>query len=229
MYIFSSLNTIKPDFNAIHPDYKKAIDYVDGNIPDLFREQKVKAYEFMLRIEKIHTHLLKFIQEVYPLESSYIAQSFNHYYSSDMKIPQIFDKDFYYKAKRYLEQINCLKNDGILENYLSIKNLIKDSINSYLSPNINKIDLNSLHIISLKYNKLDLSSFQINNEIVSNNNHFNDYYKYLNLDEGDISIAINPRFDVKNNSLKPNINEVCLIDIMENIYELKYFENSNET
>jgi len=149
MYIFSSLNTIKPDFNAIHPDYKKEIDYVDGNIPDLFREQKVKAYEFMLRIEKIHNYLLKFIQEVYPLESSYIAESFNHYYSSDMKIPQIFDKGFYYKAKRYLEQINYLINDGILENYLIIKDLIKNNISSFLSKNIHKIDLNSLHIISL--------------------------------------------------------------------------------
>ena len=81
----------------------------------------------------------------------------------------------------------------------------------------------------MKYKKLDLSDFQIQNRIISNNSSFNDYYKYLNLVEGDISIAINLRFDVKNNSLKPNIKEVCLIDIMEKIYELKYFENSNKT
>ncbi len=228
MYIFSELDSIKPDFNAIHPDYTRNVDYSDGNIPDLFREQKIIAYNFILEIEKIHAQLLKFVQEINPIESCYIAEIFNHYYKGEIKIPQIFDEDFYYKAKSYIEQINNLKDDGILENYLSLKEIIRNSVNNFLSSNICNVDLKSQHIISIKYNPINLTDLQVNNEITSNGTFFSDYYDYLNLKEGEIKIAIKIGLHVKNNNLTPVINECCLIDIMGKIYELKYFEINNK-
>ena len=225
MYVFSSINTAKPDLSAIHPDYKIEIDYVDGNIPDLFREQKVKAYDFMLEIEKIHKQLLEFIQEVSPLESTYIAEIFNKDHSGNLEIPQIFDENFYFKAKRYLEQIDNLKNDGILENYLDLKNIINDKVNSYLSTHTSKIDSTSQHIIYIKYNKHNLSNLEVNNNIISNDCSLDEYSKFLYLEEGKIEIAINIGVHITDDNLMRNLNECCLIDIMEKIYELKYFEN----
>lgn len=223
IYVFSELNSVKPDLNAIHPDFTREIDYTDGNISDLFREQKVKAYDFICEIEKIHTQLLKFIQEINPIESCYIAEIFNHHYRGGIKTPQIFDEDFYYKAKRYLKQIDNLKNEGILESYLSIKELIRNNVNSFLLSNICNVELTSQHIISIKYNSIDFSDLKVNNEIMSNSISFCDYFSYLTLEEGEINVAIN----IGRNP-NPYINEHCLIDIMGKIYELKYFEINNK-
>jgi len=228
LYVFNDLNSIKPDLNAIHPDLTRDVDYIDGNIPDLFREQKVKAYDFILEIKVIYTQLLKYIQEIHPVESCYIAELFHLHYSADIKIPEIFDKDFYNKAKSYLEQIKYLKNDGILDNYLSLKERIRNSVNSFLSSNICKVDLTSEHIITVIYNSVDLSNIQVKNEIRSHNSSFNDYYNYLNLEEGEITMAIKIGHHVENNNLTPCINECCLIDMLEKIYELKYFEINNK-
>lgn len=223
IYVFSELNSVKPDLNAIHPDFTREIDYTDGNISDLFREQKVKAYDFIYEIEKIHIQLLKFIQEINPIESCYIAEIFNHHYRGGIKTPQIFDEDFYYKAKRYLKQIDNLKNEGILESYLSIKELIRNNVNSFLLSNICNVELTSQHIISIKYNSIDFSDLKVNNEIMSNSISFCDYFSYLTLEEGEINVAIN----IGRNP-NPYINEHCLIDIMGKIYELKYFEINNK-
>lgn len=225
IYVFRSLSSDKPDFNAIHPEYKYNIEYNDGIIPDLFSEQKTKAYKFMLEIEEIHKQLLNFIEEVSPLESSYIAELFNRNYNGVIKIPQIFDNDFYHKTKRYLEQINHLKDEGILENYLKLRDIISNNINRYLSSNIKNVGLKSQHLISLKYKGSDLSEVQIINRIVTSKYSLIDYSKYLYLKEGHIKIVIDIGLDIKNNNLPLKVNNVIVNDIIEKIYELKYHEN----
>lgn len=222
IYVFSELISNKPDLNAIHPDYIRDIDFSDGNIPDLFREQKIKAYNFIVEIEKIHAQLLKFVEEIDPIESSYIGEIFNHYHRGEIEIPQIFDENFYHKAKSYIEQINILKDDGILENYLSLKELIRNNVNAFLTYNISNIDLSSQHIISIKYNPINLIDLQINNEITSKDTLYSGYYDFIYLKEGGIKIAIKIGLHVKNNDLTSSINEFCLIEIMKKIYELKY-------
>ena len=169
IYVFNEIDSIEPDFDAIHPDFKKEIDYIDGNIPDMFKEQKLKAYDLILEIEKIHSQLLKFILEIDPVESCYIAELFNHYHRDVIRIPQIFDKDFYYKAQRYIVQVKQLKDDCILETYLSFKKHIRNEVNSFLSSNICDVNLTSQHIISINYNSVDLSSLNVQNEIISTN------------------------------------------------------------
>lgn len=228
MYVFNELNSIKPDLNAIHPDFTRDIEYTDGNIPDLFKEQKVKAYNHILEIEKIHSILSKFIQNTNPIESCNIAESFNHTYSNDIKIPQIFDKDFFYKAQRYLEQINHLKNDGVLDNYLFAKEVIRNNVNEFLRSNICKVDSTSGHIVSIEYNPVHLDNIQVANEIMSNNHPQKKYFEYLTLEEGKIAIIINIGTHFKNENMVPFMNECCLNDIIEKIYELKYFEWNNK-
>jgi hypothetical protein len=192
IYVFNELNSVEPDFDAIHPDYKMDIDYIDGNIPDIFKEQKLKAYDFILEIEKIHSQLLKFVQEIDPVESSYIAELFNHYNRDVIRIPQIFDKDFYYKAQKYLELINHLKDDGVLETYLSLKKNIRNEIDNFLSSNIFNVNLTSQQIISIKYDLVDLSGMNVQNEIIPTKGYYDKkYFSYLVLKEGEIKMSIN--------------------------------------
>lgn len=226
LYVFKELNSFNPDFDAIHPDFKISIEYNDGNIPDLFKEQKTRAYDFMLEIEEIHSALMKFVQEVRPIESCYIAQLFNTRYKDYLKIPEIFDKNFYYKAKNYAEQIENLKNDGILDIFISFREIIRNDVNHFLLSNIDKIDSMSHHIISIKYNSNDLSNLQVNNEILSKPDSDNIYFKYLDLKEGEFKVSTWIGNHLNNIPLI-HINEVCLNDILNKIYELKYFKNDN--
>lgn len=227
--IFNKLHPIEPVFDAIHPDYRKDIEYCDGNIPELFKEYKEKAYSFVCDLEKMHEILLKFIQEINPLESCYFAEEFNHYFRDTMKVPQIFDPDFYFKSKRYIEQINLLKNDGILEDFLSIKNIIRNQINDFLIANKEVIDTQSRLIVLITYNAKDFSSLKISNELISEVNIENEkIHIYLQLSEGEIKSKINIGRFVKNGTMLIKFNECCLIDLVEKIYELKYFDVENK-
>ncbi|MFA6946683.1 MAG: hypothetical protein WC220_12360 [Pedobacter sp.] len=229
LYIFKELKSPKPNFNSIYPDFKRNIDYVDGNIPDLFKEQKLRAYDFIVEIEKMHSLLLKFIQEVDPVEACYIAESFNHYHQDRIETPQIFNKDFYYKCKRYFDQINLLKGDGVLETYLSLKKIVKDEVDNFLSSNIRNVDVNSQLIVYLKYSSKDLSNLIIQNEIKPLNDITpKDYFSYSVLTEGEIKMLVNIGLNVRNSDLSTCFNECCLIDVMEKIYELRYFDINNK-
>lgn len=226
IFIFNELKSFEPDFNAISPEFKRNIEYIDGNIPDLFKEQKHEAYSFITEIEKLHAQLTEFVEETNPIKACIVAESFNNYYRGSIKIPEIFDSNFFYKSKRYLEQINSLKNDKILETYLLLKYQIKKEINNFLSSNLNSVKLTSNHIISIKYNQLDLSGLSVENEIVNKKDVISkDYYHYLILKEGNIKMSVNIGLHIKNQDLSANFNECCLIDVMEKIYELKYYEN----
>lgn len=225
LYIFNQLSSFNPDFDAIHPDFKINIEYNDGNIPDLFRDQKIRAYNFMLKIEEMHSILMEFVQEVRPIESSYIAQSFNTEYNGHLRIPEIFDPNFYYKAKSHEQQVESLKNDGILDTFISFREIIRNEVDRFLSGNVDKIDSMSYHIISIKYNPNDLSNLQVSNEILSQPSSDNIYYKYLDSKEGYFRVSISIGKHINNNIPLTNINEVCLNDILDKIYTLKYFKN----
>lgn len=228
--IFNKLNLIEPDFNAIHPDYKKDIEYCDGNIPELFKEYKENAYSFVCDLEKMHLILLKFIQEMNPIEACYLAEEFDYKFGQGMRVPQIFDKNFYFKSKRYIEQIHLLKNDGILEGFLSIKNIIRNQINDFLILNKDIIDLHSSLIVLITYNTKDFSSLKVSNELISELNvEREEYHIYLKLSEGEIKSKINIGRTVKNCLIPIKFNECCLIDLVEKIYELKYFKIENKT
>ncbi|MDA3883237.1 MAG: hypothetical protein PF481_08115 [Bacteroidales bacterium] len=227
--IFNNLNFINPDFDAIHPDYKMDIEYCDGNVPEIFKEYKEKAYSFVCELENMHEILLKFIQEANPLESCYLAEEFDHYFGQGVSVPQIFDKSFYLKAKRYIEQINYLRNDGILGNFLSVKNIIRNKVNEFLLLNNNVIDSKSKLIVLITYNTTDFNSLRISNKLTSEVSLENEKYQsYILLSEGQIESKINIGISCANGSLPIQINECCLIDMVEKIYELKYFEIENK-
>lgn len=227
--IFNELHPIEPDFDAIHPDYKKDIEYNDGNIPELFKEYKEEAYSFVCKLEKMHAILLKFIQEMNPVESCYFAEEFNHYVRNGMNAPQIFDKGFFYKSKRYIQQINFLRNDGILEDFLLLKNIIRTQINDFLILNKDVIDLKSRLIVLITYNSKDFSSLKISNELISEENIINEKNNtYLKISEGEIKRIFYFWYEVKNGTKFIKLNEFCLVDLVEKIYELKYFEIEKE-
>ena len=223
MLIFNNLKRIEPDFNVISPEFKYKIEYCDGNITELFREYKEKAYIFVKKIEEIHALLSKFIQETNPINSCYIAEEFNYRFDRDLKIPEIFDENFYYKLKNYIEQISNLKKDKILENFLGLSKQIKNKTDQYLRSQKQTFSETTKLILMIKYEKKDFSNLTVNCRL-GNTNNMDRYYKFTKLKEGEIELLINIGIDVRNKNIVTQLNECCLIEILQKIYELKYFE-----
>ncbi len=227
LFVFKQLAAVFPDLDAISPEFRMGIDFVDGDITDLFKEQRQKAFEFLQEIETVHKLLTEYICETNPIEATILAESFNHSYQGSLSIPRIFDRDFYYKATSYLEQINSLKADDILDNFILLKDQIQTEIDSYLESNGNRLKPDHIHIIKITYEPSDLTILKISNDLIINTSlDSSDYMKFLKLIEGEIEISVNIGIDVKNNKSNYFFNEVCLIDILNKIYELKYFETN---
>ena len=224
LLIFNNLTKINPDFEAISPEFKYKIDYCDGNIIEIFREYKEKAYAFITKIEEMHVLLSKFIQETNPINSCYFAEEFHYSFNNNIRIPEIFDRDFYYKLNAYIEQINDLKKDKILEKYLDLSKLIKNKTNQYLKRSKQLLDEKTKFHLLIKYNKSDFSDLLIDFSLNKMNKE-NGYYNFITLEEGNIELSINIGINIRNNDVVIQLNECCLIEILQKIYELKYCKN----
>ena len=227
MYIFNELGKFSPDLNAIDPDFTFDIDYSDGKVSDIFREKKQEAYDFILQIEEIHKHLVSFVKETNPIESCYIAQSFNLEYDN-LRIPEIFSMDFYYKSRNYSEQIERLRKDGILNSFLSLRSSIRHRINSFLENFKGVIERDSRLVISIKYDTISLDNLIVDSVILSESNPSNGYFEFREVREGNFKAVISIGWHLRNGNLWRSVKEICLIDMVQKIYELKYFENDNE-
>jgi len=120
-FVFSRLSSVNPDFDAILPEYKEDIEHWFGDIPDLFKNQKKEAFDVMLEIEEIHEILKEFVESTDPIEACYIAEGLHHHFGTSIRIPEIFDKDFYYAANNLKEMVDNMRNDGALDNYISAR------------------------------------------------------------------------------------------------------------
>lgn len=225
LFIFNNLSGITPDLDAISPEFKVNIEYGDGNIVDIFKEQRQDAYDFLQIIEEIHRLVTEFIVETNPMKANILGESFNHEYEGGLSIPRLFDRDFYSKTKSYLEQIKLLKKDNILDNFLVLKEQIQSQINSYLLSNIQFVNIGTRHIITVKYSAGDFTNLEVINDLEHNQVYTsNDYLIYSILKEGEIKMQINIGLNVRNNDLSGCFNGACLIDLVDKIYQLKYFK-----
>lgn len=226
MFIFNDISSFTPDLESIDPDFTFDIGSNDEKITEIFKQQKEDAYDFILTIEAIHRQLVEFVRQTNPIEACYIAESFNHYYKN-LSVPKIFNRDFYYKSKTYFEQIENLRNDGILQSYLSLRKNILNKVNSFLRENLHNVNPDSRHLISIKYNIYDFSELIIKNEIVTYLGSIESYFEYLIQKEGEIKVSIWIGNELKNGMEPFVMNEVCLNDILNKIYDLKYNESSS--
>ncbi len=208
---------------AILPDFKIDIEYSDGNIPDLFREKKELAYCAVKQIEDTHKILREFLISTDPIEATLIAERFDRDFAKTLTMPEIFDSNLYYKSKRFLEQVEFLKNDELLKPFLKLKRDIKNNVNEFLVSNLSSVGLNSVHMIEIRYNASTFETLIVENCILNfDSSVIKNYCEFINCNEGNINLQINVGLNLRNQD-PILLNECCLLSIIEKIYGLKYF------
>jgi hypothetical protein len=225
-FIASRLLSLNPDFDAILPAYKEEIEHWSGNIPELFKKQKQEAFEALLTIEEIHAFLKGFIESIDPIEACYIAERFCHHFGRSIPLPEIFSKDFYYGAKNFKEMVDNMRNDGILDNYISARKCITDKINSFLKDySTRDIESNTIHEIRFQYNPISFEFRNISNSMstIPEKKLFKDFSKFEGAKEGIIIYSWKLGITVDQDGYV-KMNDCCINDIMEKVYALKYYE-----
>lgn len=230
-FIASRLSSFNPDFDAILPDYKENIEHWYGNIPELFKKQKQDAFEALLTIEEIHELLKRFIECIDPIEACYIAEKFYHNFGRSIPLPEVFSKDFYYGAKNFKEMVDNMRNDGLLDNYISLRKYITDEINSFLkSYSTMDIGSNTIHEIRFQYDPISFEFRNLSNSIsiIPEKDLFKEFSKFEVAKEGifiyswKLGLTVGHYGYVK-------MNDSCINDIMEKVYALKYYEGEEIT
>ncbi len=226
-FVFVNLPSIKKPLDSILPEYKIDIENKFDSIPSFFRKQKDKAYSAILDIEEAHMYLKRYIESIDPIEASCIAEEVDHKFEQKIRLPSIFDYELYYTSKRHKEIIDSLRQDDILENYILLRKKISKEIENFLIDYpINKISRNSVYEIDINYNPVSLNFGSIKNLIktIEEKDEYSEFSQFIHAVEGNIifSWKIGISFNV-NDYLK--MNNCCLVDIMEKIYELKYYED----
>ena len=230
-FIASRLPSLNPNFDAILPEYKENIEHWSGNIPELFKHQKQDAFDTLLTIDKIHELLKSFIECLDPIEACYIAEKFYHDFGGSIRLPEVFNKDFYYGARNFKEMVDSLRNDGILDNYISLRKYLSDEINLYFKSYSNKdIDKNTIHKIELRYDPITFEYRGLSNSmhIISDRDHFKDYSKFDKAEEGVLIYSWKLGLSVAHNG-SVQMNEYCMNKLMEKVYALKYYEGEEIT
>ena len=230
-FIASRLTSLNPDFDAILPDYKEKIEHWSGNIPELFKKQKQEAFEALLTIEEIHEFLKGFIESIDPIEACYIAERFYHHFGRSIPLPEIFSKDFYCGAKNFKEMVDNMRNDGILDNYISAKKCITDEINLFLKDySTRDIESNTIHEIRFQYDPISFEYRSISNSLSSipEKKLFKEFSKFDGAKEGIIIYSWKLGITVDHDGYV-KMNDCCIDDIMEKVYALKYYEGEEIT
>lgn len=225
-FLFSSLSSVKSSFDIILPEYKIDIENKFDCIPDFFKRQKEIAFDTILEIEKAHEYLKQFVESLDPVEASCIAEKIDSIFGQKICLPDIFNEEFYYTSKHHKEVIDNMRTDGVLEKYILMrKSIIKEIQSFFINYPINDISRYHVHEIEVIYNPVSFEFKSIINSIrrIPEEEIYSQFNKFIKTEQGTIifSWKIGILYD-NHGCLK--MNNCCLIDIMEKIYELKYYE-----
>lgn len=225
-FLFTNLSSVERSFDNILPEYKIDIENRFDDIPRFFKEQKQRAFNTILELEKAHESLKEFVESPDPIDASSVAEEIDSIFGQEISLPDIFNADFYYTSKYHKGIIDDMRSDSILENYISMRKSIVEEIESffisYPSNDVSKSDVHKIHIV---YNPVKLTFESIINSIkrISEGEIYSGFNKFIRADQGTIIYSWKVGIIYDNyGCLK--MNDCCLIDIMEKIYELKYYE-----
>ena len=170
-FISWALPSSKIDLNAIQPEYNEPIDNWYGDIPSAFNDIKKTAQRAMLKIEEIFNFLKLLTEEADPLKAEEIIEDIAYHCRDgsgtwSISIPNnLDDQDFFAVCKRHKKVYDYLKNDGLLDSFLNMKDELRYRLMQYIEPLI-PMDGNSVHLFSFTYDPNTLKILSFDSQII---------------------------------------------------------------
>jgi hypothetical protein len=168
--------------NAIQPEYTEPIENWYGDIPSAFKDIKKIAQRTMLNVEEIYNFLKQLTEETDPLKAEEIIEDIAYHCRDGLgmwsiSIPNdLYDQGFFTVCKRHKEVYNNLKNDGLLDSFLNMKNELRNRLMQYIEPLI-PLDGNSVHLFSFTYDPNTLKILTFDSQIIKKDDFIKTYSK----------------------------------------------------
>lgn len=163
------------DTSAILPDFKEPLNNWFADIPKEFKVIKDSAYSAMIETEEI-LHLLKSItEETNPLKAFDFAQDIEYKCNRNMQfqLPRdLYNEDFERACNNHMEQLNNLRNDGLLDSFFEIRINLAKQIVPFLWENL-PFDPNTVHSIFIEFDCSDFSLISITQKLTKVNDYWN--------------------------------------------------------
>jgi hypothetical protein len=177
-FISWKLPIAKNDADAIMTVFKEPIDNWWGEIPKEFKALKESAYSTMIYIEEIYNNLKKITEEIDPIKAfEYLDEI--RYECRDgngnwrITLPNnLYDEEFQTVCHHHLEKVNYLKEKGLLDKFISLKEFLKRKISDYICENL-PIDSNTVLSIFIDFSTKDFTINSITFKLTNASEYWN--------------------------------------------------------
>lgn len=149
------------DLSAILPLYREPIDNYWGDLPKSFEEIKKTAKKAMMEVEDVHEKLARLTAEVDPLAAQVIIEEISYACRDgrgnwSITLPSGLDsEDFFTACRQHKFMVNRLTDDGLLDAFLKMKEVMRKKIFEFLQPNF-PFDKNLVHHFILRFEPSNL-------------------------------------------------------------------------
>lgn len=181
-FISWALPSSKTELSAISPEYSEQIDNWWGDIPTGFEEIKRSARSAIFDVEEILNFLQKLTQETDPLKAEEIIDDIRYNCRDGLggwsiSLPDnLYDEDFFAVCRKHKEVYESLKNDGLLNSFLNIKNELRDRLVQDLENHF-PVGANVAHFFSFSYNPDNFKILSFNSEFIEKEDFLKKYPK----------------------------------------------------
>lgn len=141
------------DLNSIDSLYKEPIENWWGDIPEGFQKLKQAARDAIYDVEDIHRSLVAICQENDPEKALAVAERLNGSFGRWHFPDDLWSQDFYWAVLQHKNKVLTLKEAGLLDPFIRMKEIVLSAIARDLAPHM-PIDLDQIHRIEIRYDPI---------------------------------------------------------------------------
>lgn len=154
---------------AIETIYREPLDNYWGDIPTGFLGMKKKARKAMFDLEDIHEKLKGIVESTDPIKAFELVEDIEHEcksgYGWNVSLPEdLLDEDFQMVVCNHKNMVTVLKENRLLDSFLSFRNIIREKVVEKLNPSM-PLSRDKSHIVTVTYNSKTLSDVKITSTI----------------------------------------------------------------
>ncbi|WP_124582891.1 hypothetical protein [Pedobacter sp. KBW06] len=156
-FISWSLPGANVDPDHIMPDFKEPIPNWYGSIPEAFYNTKEAARESLLEISKAYDMLTAVVEESDPIRANDVLEEIKREFNTERGLiislsRKLDDYSFREVCKKHKNQLEDLRNHGLLDAFLSLKGFFRKILTEFLQDKM-PLEKNLVHAFSFKINE----------------------------------------------------------------------------